>query len=337
MVQWTMPLKENPEHSDYARMPLDELAALALATARARDAQQFQAILEGIGGCTNYMDAERAITDTLLANDELFIYKNSFELGYLAQWCKDNTEHVVRHCPEVLQCWAEPTTGVRTSTVHGRIAEVLETMPQAARLALLQGRSREDHGGFEDTTAHRMLHKYLAQGRYHWRVISPQWIGVAGSPLRQAAIELGWEAHYLPKMVHRNAFGPTAGEWLGRIPYAYTMLACEEHVHEQAWGEYAQRGAELLAAQAVADPVDVAMAQAIFKRAAYPQRGISLRRHRATPALDKNALKSVDNFVEAHVIMGTLSDLAQSLAQGVTPQLVRPETLPLPDLGSLEP
>ncbi len=331
-----MPLENDPEHVDYTTMPLDELAATVLSRARARDAQGFQAMLAGISGRKNYMDAERTITDTLLANDELFMYKNSFELGYLAQWCNDNAEHVVRRCPEVLQCWAEPSTGVRTSTVHGRIAEVLESMPEADRLALLQGNIGQNHDGW-DTTAHRMLHNYLSHGPYHWRVISPQWIGASGSSLRQAAVDLGWETQYLPMMIRRNAFGPTAGEWLGRIPYAYSMLACEEYRHAEAWAAYAQQEPQVLVASPNADPVDVAMAQAIFKRDPEPRRTISLRRHRCTPALDDATRQAINNVVEAHIVMGTLADLAQSLAQGVAPALVAPETLALPELDGLAP
>lgn len=323
--------------TDFVAMPLQRLASIALATARARDSSRFQAMVEGIANRDDYMKAETTITDTLLANDELVMYKSCFELGYLADWCKDHTGHVVRHCPQVLQCWAEPSTGVRTSTVHGSIADVLVSMPESSRLALLRGKSAEDGGGFEDTTAHRMLHRYLEHGSYHWRVISPHWIGAPGSPLRQAAIDLGWEARYLPTMIRRNAFGATAGEWLGRIPYAYSMLACEEYIHAETWAHHTPQESDIVVGAASADPVDIAMAQAIYKHNAQPKYGIALRRHRATAALDVATLQAVNHFVEAHVIMGTLADLAQSLAQGMIPQLERPDMLPLPDLGSMEP
>ena len=323
--------------TDFVAMPLQRLAVIALATARARDVPRFQALLEGISDRDDYMKAETTITDTLLANDELAMYKGCFELGYLADWCKNHTGHVVRHCPQVLQCWADPSTGVRTSTVHARIADVLECMPESAKAALLQGKSADDGGGFEDTTAHQMLHRYLEHARYHWRVVSPHWIGAPGSPLRQAAIDLGWQARYLPPMIRRNVFGATAGEWLGRIPYAYSMLACEEYTHAETWAHHTPQESDIVVGAASSDPVDIAMAQAIFKRHEQPKHGIVLRRHRATPVLDTTTLKKIDHFVEAHAIMGTLTDLAQSLAHGVVPHFGVHETLALPDLDGMEP
>ncbi len=208
---------------------------MALTAARSGDKERFQELLTNIAFHPNYDEVEKAISDTLLAHDELSTYRVSFDVWYVSEWCNKNAEHAIRNCPEVFQCWADTSTSARRSAVRERIAEVLESMPESARLALLENRSNDDNGGFGNTKAHKMLYNYLANGEHHWSVVSPQWGGLPGSQLRQAARELGWEERHLPAMIQRNAFGPTAGEWLGRIPYAYTMLACEENKHAESW------------------------------------------------------------------------------------------------------
>lgn len=99
---------------------------MALTLARSRDTESFQGLLTNIAFHPNYDEVEKAISDTLLAHDELSTYRVSFDVWYVSEWCNKTQsmlsatarrfsnvgpilqhQHVAAQCESVSQkCWS---------------------------------------------------------------------------------------------------------------------------------------------------------------------------------------------------------------------------------------
>lgn len=304
----------------------DEVVGLA----SCHDQDSLQKLLLSIEGRKDYMEVETTMCRALLENDFVDMYRTTYELGYLNTWCRDNTRHVVYNCPQLLQCWATQS-GERPAAVYARVADQLGSMPEHERIQLLRGQTDALFEGYHQNRAHSLLHQALALGgKQHWRNVSPVWLGAPDSQLRQAAQALGWESTYLPAMVHRNIWKNSADKWLGHVPFPYTLMACEEFRYAKDWGDNAPAAPEVLTCKKTT-AVDIAMAKVVLKACAHG-RNMALRRPASIKALSPSVQLQVEGFVQAHVMMDTVDQLAHSLAVGQGPLLGTVDSLELPEL-----
>lgn len=312
---------------DYLHATPQELGEHALALARNSDEAGFQSLLLGIEGHKHYMEVETAITNTLLANDCVDMYQKSFEPGYMAQWCRDNIAHVVRHCPNTVRIWA--TGGQdRPNKVIGLVAKELETMPTQERLRVLRGDFTMPFVGYPGTWSQELLHTHVNVKTHYWRELSPAWVSTP--ELRQAAQARGWSEKHLPAMVYRNMWETGHDAWIASVPFAYTLMACEIYRYAQQFGSSSPKPPETITC-AGTSALDIALAKRIIANSPHPCR-LSLRRPPSVKALDTDTERQIDGFVQAHVVMDTLGSLALDLAQGVPLRLQAEEAVELPDL-----
>lgn len=310
-------------------LDLKELYEEVVLLATRKDKEGFQRLLVAIDQRKDYMEAETTMCRALLENDFVDMYRGSYETGYLTAWCRENIRHVVYECPKLLEFWAKHS-GERTSGVYARVADQLGKMPEHERIQLLRGQTDARFEGYHQTWAHALLYEALSMGKQHWRSVSPIWLGAPESELRQAAQKLGWGPNYLPAMVHRNIWKEDAAQWLGHVPFPYTLMACEEFRYAKEWGKDAPVNPERLTCSNTT-AMDIAMAKGILKACAHG-RNMSLRRPASIVALDGATQQKVDGFVQAHVVMDTVDQLADLLAKGESPTFEKADTLALPEL-----
>lgn len=113
------------------------------------------------------------------------------------------------------------------------------------------------------------------------------------------------------------------------------MLACEENKHAESWMQRENKESRTIVAAASANPIDVAIAQAILQH--NPQSSIALQQHESAPALDKDVLKAVQDFVDAHIALAAFDSLSESLASGTTLPFETTESIELPVLDAAHP
>ena len=313
---------------DYLHATPEELGKHALVLARQSDTVGFQALLVGIEGHKQYMDVETAITGTLLAHDCVEMYRESFELGYMAQWCRDNIAHVVRHCPNTVQVWALGGPE-RPNKVIELVARELGRMPADERLRVLRGDFSMPFVGYPRTWSQELLYTHIGAKTHYWRELSPAWLSTP--ELKQAARERGWSEKHLPAMVYRNMWEIGHAAWIASVPFAYTLMACEMYRHAQQFGAHAPTPPETITCEAGTQAVDIALAKRIMASSPHPCK-LSLRRPPSVKALDADTERQIDGFVQAHVMMDTLGSLALDLARGVPLRLQAEEAVELPDL-----
>ena len=324
-------------HEEYHHASADEIAAHVLAFALKSRASEFQELLLGIYDRKDYLAIEMVVTDTLLKNDFVAMYRNSFEDGYLSNWCKDNVGYVVRNCHDTLMVWMEQVTSERPGKVVGIVARELSAMPESERLRLLRGEFNEPFVGYREMNSpnglvmgpQKRLHQHLLTGRRHWRELSPSWVSTP--ELRQAASALGWKPDYLPAMVYRNIWEAGSEGWIGQTSYPYTLMACEMFRQAQNFGQHAPKHLEIITCSPTTTAVDIALAKKIIALAPHTD-NMALRRPQSIKALDVGTEQRIDGFVRAHVAMDTLGDLSLALAHGMAPRLEAEEAVALPDL-----
>lgn len=313
---------------DYPFASPEDIGACALALAQSEDEAGFQSLLAGIQGHRNYMNAERAITDTLLAHDCVAMYRKSFEDGYLSNWCKSHTAHVLRHCPGVLDAWISGIAE-RPGKVVGLLARQLVYMPVNERLRLLRGEYETPFVGYPtDAFAQKRLHGQLSAHPHYWRELSPSWVETPD--LKDAARTLGWSETQLPAMVYRNMREGNAGVWEKTLPYVYTLMACETYRYDQNFGASAPTSPERINCVKGASALDIAMAKSIFAQCPNSKK-VAVHRPRSVKPLAAGELLTVEGMIQAHVMMDTLGAFALKLAHGEHPKLQAEEAFGLPD------
>jgi hypothetical protein len=317
------------DNNDYEFASAENIAKCTLVLADKYDTVKLNELLECIEHRKDCNAMERVIMDTLLAHDHVTLYRRTFVDSYLFEWCKENIAHVVRHCPETLNLWANQASERAGDAVRFMAGE-MERMTEGERLFLLQGQVfTQKFMGYPEAWGPRILHELLCKDARHWPELSPAW--VATPELRNAAKALGWTEHDLPAMVYRNIGRYKSEDWISSVQYPYTLMACEGYRCAQNARENTPVQHIAIKCIASTSAMDFAMAKYIIGH--IPNKGnMSLKRHRATKALDKETELRVEGLVQAYVALDTLQSLASDLARGVKPQMNVEDACMLPDL-----
>ena len=319
-------MHENEYHSS----TLEELECHLLTVMRSRSSAGVQKLLVGVAEREDYLVIEALISKTLLMNDFVEMYRQSFDERYLSEWCSDNVNYVIQHCPDTLAFWATAATTRRT--VVAKIARALSNMPTIDCLRVLRGQFQEPFSGYANMFGQQMLHEQLKKNAWNWAALSPYWIRTP--ELRTAASELGWKPQYLPKMVQRHIWNTDSNTWLASVSYPYTLMACEIFSYVQTFGIAAPIHKETITCFSTASAIDIALAKRILLAAAHDS-GLTLRRPRMVKALDEDTERRIDGFVQAHVLMNTLDTLAQELAHGAEVRLEMEAAVELPNMFNM--
>lgn len=296
-------------------LTISRFQEMALECANNNDHSEFLKVMKMLVGRPDYLLAEMAMCDILLRHDELAMYNKSFQVSYLAKWCKDNAEHVVHHCPRVLDCWRF-RSGTREASVLTSIAKVHETLDHESLKIIIQGQG--------DMESHKIIYELLLANPRHWACLSPIWIGAPESALRVAATQLGWSEKILPIMVHKSFWDSNALNWLPNVPYPYSLMACREYYQAtQLWNKTTTTVPEKVIAQEQARPNDVALAKIILGNCP-PNVGFSIGRPRGMARVNEHTMGILDGSVRAHIALDAMSNLELQLAKGEMPGLLLP-------------
>lgn len=280
---------------------------------------------------------------SLLAKDDVATLDAEFDQTrsgpVLTQWVLDNALDVMGQSTAVLKAWENrDKTFNRTRSVYGQLAMALEPLSEEDKTALLRGQvlSVPPH------PAHRYLRNYLKTMLTHWSVVSPVWVGEPSSPLRQAAVDLGWKPALLVNMLktcmENNSNWQT---WMDRVPYLYSAIAAYWVTHTQFMESWRTRipdrvsdePGEVLTMVAGANPLDAALARHIV--ACSP---IALKNKLIAHPDVANVSPDVDSrlreIVQIHLHMDIFDELEQGLRIGYIPGLVEIPNIPLPTLDA---
>lgn len=314
---------------NYDVLSNDEILVEVLDLAKMGDADSFKKIIvDLVIKRPDFGVLEVSIMDTLLEKDCLKVYQNTFEDRYFIQWCKQNVSHVVRHCPKTFAYWSSGKVGGGLGACLAVVSRELSTMPFNERLRVLEGDFSNAFAGYPNSHAHQFMHLQLERDAGAWRHLSPSWLATA--ELQDAATSLGWRDTYVPAMVQRNIWEHGAEHWLPNIKYPYSLMACEVHRYVTEFGELASTFPDIIACSVTGSAVDIALAKYILSLV--PQgRDIYFHLPSTFEPIGKDMATRIEGFVQAHIAMTTLEDMALKLVRGASDLFQDAEMFSLPD------
>ena len=241
----------------------------------------------------------------LLNHDFAEMAAGCLTMGVIRTWCEDNAFFIVQSCPAIFERWAEPT-----SYFVSALGQTYQDLDSLDKIALLQGRTSD--------TQQKALHAFLQQDPRLWENLSPVWLGHATSPLRAAAIDLGWTMDALPDMVQQHARRDTIGDWVQAFDYAYSMGVATILWGQQTESAVAGKILGPLHAVAHANPTDIALAQAMLERAGCP--GV-LRAHTDMADALPHERSRLAGLVDMYLTLGCQGSLIEALMHDTIPSL----------------
>ena len=315
---------------DYASATEGDICTRAIAFAKKYDRLNLELLLSGIREREDVLQIRQSMCTTFWEHDLVETCTEYFDRGYLSNWCWDNMSYMLKNSPKTLGYWTTASTTSLGSKV-ALVARALSEMPISDCLRVLRGEVDEPFSGYCSSKAQSMLHLALIKSAASWCDVSLHWVST--SELREAAVAMGWGTKYLPAMVHRNILVAGSEKWLSSVDYPYTLMACEMHRYVQQFGFMAPVSQEIIVCASTAPAVDIAMAQQII---APHNKNIELRLPNSVTPLSAAMETRIAGFIQAHVVMDTLDDLALELSNGGSPRLHVEEALSLPDLDNVD-
>lgn len=303
------------------RMSSVQIAQFTKTLAQAGDLPNLLRLSRTIHGQDYDRDDYEDFVQSLLNNDFAEMAAGCLTTGVIRTWCEDNAFFIVQSCPAIFQRWGAPTPYFVFA-----LGQAYEDLDSHEKIALLRGQPSNPQ--------EQALHAFLQQNPRLWENLSPVWLGHASSPLRAAAVELGWTMDVLPDMVQQHARRDTIGHWVQAFEYAYSMA-----VATTLWSQHTEPGIAgkilgPLHAVAHANPMDIALAQAMLERSGCA--GV-LFAHTDTVNVASHERVRLSGLVDMYVTLGCQQLLIEALMHGTIPsfaptQLQNMDICALPDL-----
>lgn len=255
----------------------------------------------------------------------------------LVRWFEDNAVRAVERT-QVLHAWTQTVPRIHYDrTLHTLLARGLEGIANNEKIDLLQGRGQGK--------AQELLHAFLLRGndrgidRGHWTLVSPAWVGAPGTPLRQAALDAGWNVGMFPAQMHRQLKAlsetpqNTPPAWTSWMALPHCAVVLYELHHMKSTVEEGINHFACVPTMPWADPRDVALAQAIADHG--PATFHCAVGDGSPAACSAQEHERLRELVKVHNVLGLWDDLENAVLQGTIEGLFvgMQQDLALPELA----
>ena len=218
-------------------------------------------ILDALSPSSKLQLLEKRVREELLRNDAYDAYSQMFDVKALISWVYQNAQHVVNHCPNVLEAFGVTHQFTAAQLITENIKD-----PVVLRNALY---TPSNFVNASVPTCLRCCMDDPHDAQSFWQNVNPFWCGAPNSLERQWAVEHYFDVQYWPNMVFNALFqtGPVdhieyhPSTWLSWGPMPYTT-ALIHHLQRQ---EYRFLPLKTINILVTADPWDACVAQAIIE------------------------------------------------------------------------
>lgn len=298
----------------------DDIPKLARPLLFAKDVEQLRelrACIQALPDATKKERMHHALVDFLLEKDErLGMATRVLNAKLIERWVDHNTEKVVKQCPRLFERYAQPTK----ESIYW-LGHHYGNLDEKEKTRILRGESAE--------YPHAFLHNALKEDPLLWDHLTPIWYGAKTSPLRAAAVELGWKPNATTGYFSRALKARQVHEWGAVMAYPHSTAVVAALLCQDKARLTKQRLANLIGGTAVwagvepsrfplsqANAKDAALAALLVEKTQYPY---VLGEFAPKEELDPTDMAFLRGIVDMHIGIGCLELLLKELEQDRLP------------------